>query len=1564
MGIVWKLKKIRIILIAFLIAAITACGVKQGSSEGSSGAAASRETGTTGLSPDSFAPKASQKPAEQETKGEKSSVGKALTLMLYLCGSDLESKAGAASSDLEEILASGVDPGAVNVVVMAGGTTKWQNGFSEGETAVYTLENGADGGAGWKKVQAFSSPEQEEAPADMGESETLQKFLDFSHMQYPAQKYALIMWDHGGGPMRGLCWDTAWAKDNLTMEEFTGALAASPFAGEKLSWIGLDACLMSSVETAHLVSPYADYMIASEETEPSLGWSYDFLKEIEKDEDGAATGRRIVDSFFAAAEAEDVESALTLSCTDLSKVQAVEQGLDGFFDVLSDSLDAETFSELSNLRQDTREFGKAMNDSQRMDLVDLGDLVLHYAEMAPVEAEKLKTALEEMVVYNRSSLENCNGLSAYHPYYNKTYFEKVWQKEYESFQFAPSYTGYINDFAKIWMDDAMGDWTQMSRVQSAGTEQQVQYFSVQLTPEQLQYYASSQLLILSSIGNDDDANGVSYSQVYTTGDVTVDGNGLLTAGYSGRSLYALDDNGEAITGPLRYEITDDGNLQIFANYINEEGGNSRHVIHAMFECAENPDGGDLQILDQYIFDEDMDTWSNRLHIAQEDYQRMILLNDYKKITYSNGRILPFSQWEDGNWAGGYEVSLPESIHFRFFNRNLEGVDLFACFQILDTQANMYGTELMPVENSDVTTVLFEEGRPEDRTPGLDPGLQTITGTQGSSQGDSSQGQTGNETGAEGGSVYTLENDRLRMNIQAKINHSENAKYLEIIAHYENLSGGELSLDIPNGFELSDGSRRCMCFPTEGSLGLYNLEPGSTRTCKVRFSAASLGLLSDVQQIRIVMNGTAEMKETAGVDSGETAATAQEVQSGSGETADTAREVQSGSGETAATAREVQSGSGETAATAQEKQEIEIEAVLHPTNLDLTIISGMAKAEEEDCVLAEDTRGNLHWELLALGQDRYGDVYQEYLIRNDGKEAVTMHLPARIAVNGVVLDSDQYLSREEVTIEAGIECCLTLSASNRQYEYAFFNSIEGSEHLAVSDALNSAGVKDIRTISLLPMDNVYVWSALETDPQELPLRFDLKKSFPLLQKTMTSVPADTEGVAEEGEDKSAEFFAGPEEADAENENTSDGGAGLTPEAMTRALDVGGNAPSRIMLFSEDGVTVYGEHLLIADRTILMTLIVENESEENTILRFYNWETDNGRADNILTDTGYVSFAGTQKRIYLNPAFSAGEDSEENSDLLSEASVSIWKDGDAQGLPTVYRLTLSFADGTAFNQDGGISLSFDEAGAEMSCLTENKEAGNIFDPSVFFPEDSAQYKRTITFALPDALTEEQCSHVTNVLLGVQRDCSDLITPEAQDQVETCLQSLSWIRMEQSTDEKDTYYTDYSGLACVLKDDHTITFLTTENSESDEGTTFRMLGDGYSSSWRINPDPRLYEEWPGYSYTFRIGRDTETGQGILSDFTISDENKTISVSNWPASWFQSLDFELAAPVYTRREDGALDYQPMGYMPVTKNVPLEGKPVSLEMIPVTEYSPDIVLLYKIFFDDGSSIYVEGGKY
>ena len=147
-----------IAVMLFIVSVLTGCGgVSSGVSPGVSSAGGTIEDGTSTAesSEESGADAASEVSGNPE---------KSLTLMIYLCGSDLESKAGAASADLDEIIASGINTDQVNVAVIAGGTTKWQNGFSDEETAVYTIGPGSQ----WEKKKTFTSPVQEGAPANMG----------------------------------------------------------------------------------------------------------------------------------------------------------------------------------------------------------------------------------------------------------------------------------------------------------------------------------------------------------------------------------------------------------------------------------------------------------------------------------------------------------------------------------------------------------------------------------------------------------------------------------------------------------------------------------------------------------------------------------------------------------------------------------------------------------------------------------------------------------------------------------------------------------------------------------------------------------------------------------------------------------------------------------------------------------------------------------------------------------------------------------------------------------------------------------------------------------------------------------------------------------------------------------------------------------------------------------------------------------------------------------------------------------------------------------------------------
>ncbi|MBQ6428917.1 MAG: hypothetical protein IJK03_09085, partial [Oscillospiraceae bacterium] len=69
--------------------------------------------------------------------------------------------------------------------------------------------------------------------------------LCYGARYFPAENYALIIWDHGSGAIGGVCQDET-TRDSLSLTELRTAMRNSPFVGEKLCWLGFDACLMAS----------------------------------------------------------------------------------------------------------------------------------------------------------------------------------------------------------------------------------------------------------------------------------------------------------------------------------------------------------------------------------------------------------------------------------------------------------------------------------------------------------------------------------------------------------------------------------------------------------------------------------------------------------------------------------------------------------------------------------------------------------------------------------------------------------------------------------------------------------------------------------------------------------------------------------------------------------------------------------------------------------------------------------------------------------------------------------------------------------------------------------------------------------------------------------------------------------------------------------------------------------------------------------------------------------------------------------------------------------------------
>src|SRR5690606_1118101 len=97
--------------------------------------------------------------------------------------------------------------------------------------------------------------------ANMADPATLDAFLQWGIQQYPAQQYMAVFWNHGGGPNGGFGFDENFEADYLSLPELQSAVhKATQATGQRFELIGFDACLMASVEVAHMLHPYANYL--------------------------------------------------------------------------------------------------------------------------------------------------------------------------------------------------------------------------------------------------------------------------------------------------------------------------------------------------------------------------------------------------------------------------------------------------------------------------------------------------------------------------------------------------------------------------------------------------------------------------------------------------------------------------------------------------------------------------------------------------------------------------------------------------------------------------------------------------------------------------------------------------------------------------------------------------------------------------------------------------------------------------------------------------------------------------------------------------------------------------------------------------------------------------------------------------------------------------------------------------------------------------------------------------------------------------------------------------------
>ena len=342
----------------------------------------------------------------------------AWTVMIYLCGTDLESKNGMATENLLEISKTLANQ-QVNVLIETGGAKAWSTKEKLGfDIATDRLQR-------YKYDENGFTLVEERPLSNMAQTETLTEFIRWGQENYPADRYMLTIWDHGAGSMEGVILDELHNSAVMSLEDLGRALDD---ANVPLELLFMDTCLMATIETCAVVDGQTRYLVASEETVPGYGGNYKGWLQYLFDNpecDSARLGRVICDTVQQkyAEQGAGAADTVTMSVIDLKKMDAVYTAFDNMF--------AEAGSLLQNVNAFS-EFAVAISRSETYytsEMRDIADMASRASGhgISTETAKRLVNAVDDAVVYavKGATHSYSHGISFYYaPTGSKYYMDR------------------------------------------------------------------------------------------------------------------------------------------------------------------------------------------------------------------------------------------------------------------------------------------------------------------------------------------------------------------------------------------------------------------------------------------------------------------------------------------------------------------------------------------------------------------------------------------------------------------------------------------------------------------------------------------------------------------------------------------------------------------------------------------------------------------------------------------------------------------------------------------------------------------------------------------------------------------------------------------------------------------------------------------------------------------------------------------------------------------------------------------------------------------------------------
>lgn len=612
--------------------------------------------------------------------------GAAEVLMVYMVGSDLESNNGLASLDIKEMQDSRFNESNLTVLVCTGGAAYWWNeDISEKECQVFELHSGEE----LDKVYTLDND-------NMAEPATLTEFMNYVYDQYDADYYSMIFWDHGGGAVLGYGEDENHGYDTLSLYELDAAFADSEFNlnHRKLEWIGFDACLMGMLEVANTFSPYANYLVASEEIVAGYGWDYSVLAELSDGQhyDGAAAGKEIIDTYSAYYDSfEKYQPEYTLSCMDLSKCDRVISAFEDFINAAYDELQAGHYSVLAKNRDRVKSFGK-ISETECYDTIDLVDFADHFKNLFSEESKNLESAVRDMIIYKRENVAGANGIAIYFPYDNKDY-AAIWVEEYTQIGFSEIYTEFVREFTETLSGKKLTDWDIALTVPTADVSQADTYY-VMLNEEQIANFARAKLSVWEQIEEWDDG---SYVLWINSSETLLEDDGRLSSFMEQKHFVIGDSSGHsADCTAVEIERTEEYavyEIDLITEYFDKDTSDYSlgEVVVQVRVDDEHPQGVIISVYDG--LEDETSRLPEKAVLDIKQGTELSPIAFIRKISFDeNGNINPFSEWESKTSVfEGFALDGDLTVSMVDIE---ETADKYYVFFVKDTQGNSYVTDIV------------------------------------------------------------------------------------------------------------------------------------------------------------------------------------------------------------------------------------------------------------------------------------------------------------------------------------------------------------------------------------------------------------------------------------------------------------------------------------------------------------------------------------------------------------------------------------------------------------------------------------------------------------------------------------------------------------------------------------------------------------------------------------------------------------------------------------------------------------------------------------------------------